>query len=153
MKVAFKKVDLCLSYYLFAASDELQIRQYVIRKFINKEEDAVIQQGLFLKTDSSMNIGLSSRKYPSNIIKKGSDPLGQHSSSNNNKAAMSSSSGFNSPGQPIPLQNSKIKKQKEEPIVKATTYENLQNIILNFDAAGTITESKQGQLQVDSDHL
>lgn len=44
------------------------------RKFINREEDAVIEQN-FLKTDSSMNIGLSSRKYPS-IMKKGSDPLG-----------------------------------------------------------------------------
>ena len=80
---------------------------------------------MFLKADSSMNIGLSSRKYNSGIIKKNSDPLGESHNNLNGQASPSriNSSNYNQvqPSQLHASNGSQGKKNERSEVIKATT--------------------------------
>ena len=43
-----------------------------------------------------------------------------------------------------------LQPRKDDPLMKPSTSENLENIILNFDAAGAITDLKDGHLNLSS---
>lgn len=87
MRLKFPKIGVVLTFILFVAQDQEQMREYVQRRLINKEEDGIIENTFIRNDSNSINntIGLTSRRNASGIARKSSDPLGELIFSNTNK--------------------------------------------------------------------
>lgn len=155
MRLKFPKVGVILMFYLFVAGEDREIHEFVQRRLINKEEYPLIEH-TFLRTDSSLNgIALSSNSkkkltpttsHISGILRKGSDPINEHTFSSNKEKS-----------------DSNHNRREDKDCSGKPLSESLDNIILNFDANGNIAKEdirdetredmKDVQLKLDSDEM